>query len=155
MNFKLLMTRINSQTAGWHADKTRGRVFRGRNRAMKGRLKIARWHVALVLALCTSFPSLADNIFVTTANDNTILEFNSIGNESTFATAASGLSYPLGLAFDNSGNLFIANAGNNTIEEFKPGGTGTVFATASDGLDEPQGDERVHIGSGRAADRGR
>jgi sugar lactone lactonase YvrE len=98
--------------------------------------------IALLAALSLLSHSLracAGTIYVSTGGLNTILEINSNGSHSTFATASSGLNYPVGLAFDNNGNLFVANSGggngNSTIEEFSPNGVGTTFASA--GLSYP------------------
>ena len=49
--------------------------------------------------------------------------------------ASTGLSSPVGLAFDASGNLYAANYHTSTIEQFTPGGTASVFANT--GLDKP------------------
>jgi sugar lactone lactonase YvrE len=82
------------------------------------------------------------NLFVSTESNgqepDTIRKFTPDGMESMFAT---GLSYPRGLAFDNSGNLFVAeiftNAGTGPgdILKFTPTGTMTVFAS---GIAGPQ-----------------
>ena len=65
--------------------------------------------------LLSSLPiTRADTIYLSTYNLNTVLDFDSIGNQSTFATASSGLDYPLGLAFDGSGNLYVANSGGDS-----------------------------------------
>lgn len=79
----------------------------------------------------------ADNFYASTDTLNTILRVDSGGNVSTFATSASGLNYPNGLAVASSDNLFVANGIANTIEEFSPSGTGVVFA--STGLSAPLG----------------
>ncbi len=98
-------------------------------------------HISLLTVLSLLSHSLrvcAETVYVSTANLNTILETNPDGSHSTFA---SGLNYPVGLAFDNSGNLYAANSGggngNSTIEKFTPNGIGTVFA--SSGLSLPWG----------------
>src|SRR5271169_6993300 len=105
---------------------------------MKGTLGITSLGVFLLLGFCFAvLCARADTIYLSTANLNSILRVDSSANESTFATAGSGLNYPLGLAFDSSGNLYVANAGSNVIEEFGSGGTGSVFATATSGLDGP------------------
>jgi DNA-binding beta-propeller fold protein YncE len=89
---------------------------------------VANLVFAVLLGLCFDVPSArADTIYVSTFNENTILKFDSAGNQSTFATASSGLDYPLGLAFD-SGNLYVANVYSGTIEKFDSGGNGSIFA---------------------------
>lgn len=86
--------------------------------------------------------ALADTIYVSTFNSNTVLAFNSLGDQSTFATAGSGLNYPYGLAFDTDGNLYVGNTGgglqgSDTIEEFDSSGNGSIFT--STGLSYPTG----------------
>ncbi len=97
---------------------------------------------AVLLGLLLSIPCAnADTVYLSTANANTIDKFNSSGNGSDFATASSGLNWPLGLAFDGSGNLYVANwadAGNGTIEKFTTSGQASVFANL--GPDAPYGD---------------
>src|SRR5438045_2996037 len=66
-------------------------------------------------------------------SSNTILKFTPDGTKSTFA---SGLSGPVGLAFDGSGNLFEADYNSNTIFKFTPDGTKSAFAS---GLSNPAG----------------
>jgi hypothetical protein len=78
---------------------------------------------AALFGLWLSSPRVhADTIYVSTANLNSILSVDSSGGWSTFATAGSGLNYPLGLAFNGSGNLYVANSGggngNSTVQEF-------------------------------------
>ena len=91
-----------------------------------------------LLGACFNTPAArAENFYASTDTLNTILRVDSGGNASTFATSASGLNYPNGLAVAGSGNLFVANGSANTIEEFSPGGTGVVFA--STGLSAPLG----------------
>jgi sugar lactone lactonase YvrE len=95
-----------------------------------------------VLGLCCGpVQSDAQTVYVSTFNLESVLSINSAGTVTTFATASSGLNYPVGLAFDSGGDLFVANSGggngNSTIEKFTPNGIGTVFA--SSGLNEPWG----------------
>ena len=107
---------------------------------MKATLRATTFGVYLLLGFYPSlFRVYADTVYLSTANANTILKFDSVGNQSTFATASSGLSDPLGLAVDSSGNLYVANGLSGTIEEFTPSGTGTVFASAASGLSGPFG----------------
>src|SRR5208283_786645 len=63
-------------------------------------------------------------------------KFTPGGLQSTFA---SGLTVPLGLAFNSAGDLFVADAApgtNGIITEFTPGGTKSIFAS---GLNYPEG----------------
>jgi len=99
--------------------------------------------VALLICLLGDLPIIhADTVYVSTFNFNTVLEFDSGGNQSTFASAGSGLNYPAGLAFDAGGNLYVGNTGgglqgNDTIERFDSLGNGSVFT--STGLSYPAG----------------
>jgi sugar lactone lactonase YvrE len=86
--------------------------------------------------------AFADTLYVSTFDVNTIDKLDSVGNVSTFATAASGLNYPGGLAFDTSGNLYVGNTGGglqgtDTIEKFDSSGNGSIFT--STGLSYPTG----------------
>ncbi|MGD0058372.1 MAG: NHL repeat-containing protein [Verrucomicrobiia bacterium] len=91
----------------------------------------------LITTACFSFACVqgsADNVFVLNYADgvaDTIQEFNSSVSRYTFATDASGLASPFGIASDNYGNLYVANYGNDTIEEFSPEGQGSLFANLS------------------------
>lgn len=75
------------------------------------------------------------NLWVTDAGNNRVLEFKPpfangmtaslvIGQadlaSSGAATAASGLNFPTGIAFDSAGNLWIGDTGNNRVLQFKP-----------------------------------
>ncbi len=52
--------------------------------------------------------------------------------------ASSGLSGPVGMAFDSNGIMYVANQGDNTVHKFGP--TGTDLGTfASTGLNGPIG----------------
>ncbi|MGD0059768.1 MAG: NHL repeat-containing protein [Verrucomicrobiia bacterium] len=103
---------------------------------MKGIAKIATQGLVLLVVFCACIPcALAETVYLSTFNANTIDRFDSNGNDTVFATASSGLNYPTGLALDNSGNLYVANSGGSvqgtpTIEEFTPSGTESVFASA-------------------------
>ena len=55
----------------------------------------------------------------------------------TTTFVSSGLSNPLGLAFDAAGNLYVANEGNNTISKVTPSGAVSTFV--SSGLNGPIG----------------
>ena len=86
-----------------------------------------------------AFDASSGNLFVSTQGDpgdDAILEFTPNGMESTFAT---GLTNPLGLAFDGSGNLFVVEeneAPDGDILEFAPDGSELpVFAS---GLNYPE-----------------
>jgi len=79
-------------------------------------------------------PLCADVLYVSTLN-GTIDRYSRTGAGSVFV---SGLSDPVGIAFDGAGDLFVVSKGANAaIEKFTPGGVGSVFA--SSGLDGPAG----------------
>ena len=86
---------------------------------------------ALVLATAR-FPAQAQNLFVDSYFNGTIVEITPGGVKSTFA---SGLSYPQGMAFNSAGVLFATDINSDTIYEFTPGGVRSTFA--STGLAEP------------------
>lgn len=46
-----------------------------------------------------------------------------IASTPSFIISGSGLDYPFGIAFDNSGNLWVSNTNNNTVGEFSRSGT--------------------------------
>jgi sugar lactone lactonase YvrE len=90
--------------------------------------------IGLAAIVCFFFANAriyADNIYVSDAASNTIVEYNSNGQGSIFA---SGLDAPAALAFDESGNLYVANQGNGTIEKFGTNGVGLVFLSGLSNL---------------------
>ncbi len=69
------------------------------------------------------------NLFVST-NANTIEEFSAACIDlGTFA--ATGLNFPMALAFDRAGNLYAANFAGSTVEKFTPAGIGTSSPASS------------------------
>src|SRR5689334_19550166 len=58
----------------------------------------------------------ASIIYVTNLISSRIEKVASNHVVTTFAST--GLSGPVGIAFDHAGNLYVANNGNNTIEKF-------------------------------------
>ena len=124
-----------------HAPSNDG-ILLGRGRVrMKGMFKNTSLGCVLFFSVWSQhISSYADTVFLSTYNVDSILNFNSTGIQSTFATAANGLNYPAGLAFDGSGNLYVANTGGGlqgspSIEKFSSSGTGSVFTTS--GLSYP------------------
>src|SRR3954463_12916697 len=71
------------------------------------------------------------DLFVANQGDGTIRR---VAADGTSAVYASGLSVPVGLAFDSSGNLFVANLGDSTIKEVASDGTVTTFATVTNNI---------------------
>src|SRR5881628_10384 len=70
--------------------------------------------------------SHADYIYVANYGNNTIEKFDANGQSTLFAR--SGLSSPIGLAFDSSGNLYVGNWGSSTIVKYDASGSETLFA---------------------------
>jgi sugar lactone lactonase YvrE len=68
----------------------------------------------------------AQNLFEADYGSGNIYEFTPDGTQNTFA---SGLHYPIGLAFNSAGDLFEADYGTGSIYEFAPDGTQTTFAS--------------------------
>jgi probable HAF family extracellular repeat protein len=85
----------------------------------------------------TPVVSDTDNLYVTTFHGQTIEKFTPGGVESVFVS--SGLTTPLGIAFDSAGNLYVANYIylGGTITKITPGGGSSVFA--SSGMNGPMG----------------
>jgi sugar lactone lactonase YvrE len=88
--------------------------------------------VALAMGALTANAAPGD-LYEADDFSGTIFKFTPSGTQSTFA---SGLSRPVGLAFDSGGNLFEGDFGSGTIFEFTPGGTKSTFAS---GVDTPDG----------------
>ena len=72
----------------------------------------------------------AQNLFEADGGSGNIYEFTPGGMRSTFA---SGLVYPIGLAFNSAGDLFEADWGTGHIYEFTPGGVQSTFASGLSG----------------------
>ena len=73
----------------------------------------------------------AQNLFVEDWGSGNIYIFTPDGAQGTFA---SGLSLPMGLAFNNSGDLFEADNGSGKIYRFTTNGPKSTFAS---GLSAP------------------
>ena len=92
--------------------------------------------VGAVLLMASSVP--AQNLFVSGYGSGNVSEITPGGSVSTFAT---GMNFPIGLAFNSAGDLFVANSDNNaipasgSITEITPGGTQSTFVSGVD----PQG----------------
>ena len=92
--------------------------------------------VAFVAAACLS---RADILYVADSYTQTIKKFDlATGADlGIFANTNSGLSSPMGLAFDAAGNLYVANKDKNNILKFTPDGVGSIFAAS--GVASPYG----------------
>src|SRR5882672_9777799 len=92
---------------------------------------------AIGLAVGLLIPAVTQaQVFVANFGGNSITEFDSSGNATTFASGGL-LNGPSALAFDGSGNLYVANYYNNNIVRYTPTGVGSVYASA--GLNNPTG----------------
>src|SRR5438270_646918 len=90
--------------------------------------------LALVLWMLPA-ASRADILYVANLANNTIEKFTTSGSASLFAST--GLSIPIGLAFDSAGNLYAANNTSASIEKFTTSGSASLFANS--GLNQPTG----------------
>lgn len=97
------------------------------------KLSCITFNVGIVLFLACGASAHASNVYVSDFGNGTIVQFDSAGNETVFA---SGLNNPAGLAFDGSGNLYVADSGEGTILRFNASGTASIFAS---GLNDPTG----------------
>ena len=78
------------------------------------------------------------NLFEADLSNGNIYEFTTNGTSSTFT---SGLSGPVGLAFNSAGNLFELDSGSGSIYEFtnNAGTLSSNYATFASGLNSPRG----------------
>jgi sugar lactone lactonase YvrE len=81
-----------------------------------------------------NLPAGADDLYVADFVNNTVEQIDPSGHSSVYVS--SGLSGPMGVAFDNSGNLYIGNWYSGTIVKVASNGQSTLFAT---GLNYPRG----------------
>ena len=95
----------------------------------------------MLLALAAPLPAV--DILYVTMNNNTIVSFDTTGNNgSTIAAsvatfASTNLNSPNGLAFDALGNLYAANTNDNTISKFNS--SGGYLSSISGNLNVPVG----------------
>jgi hypothetical protein len=93
-------------------------------------LRAARHFIGAVVCagavLLMASSAQAQNLFVAGFFNGDIYEITPGGAQSTFA---SGLTYPIGLAFDSAGNLFEGDGQGAKINKFTPSGTQSTFAT--------------------------
>lgn len=75
--------------------------------------------------------SPAGQLYISIANDNRILRFDSQTRTLTPIATSAELNSPGAIAFDHAGNLFVADTGNNAIREitFAAPGTVSLFPT--------------------------
>ena len=83
----------------------------------------------------------AQNLFVADFGGSSVYKFTPDGTPSTYA---SGLSNPIGLAFDCAGNLYVSEYMGNDVLKFTPGGVKSVYAS---GIIEPTGLAFDHSGN--------
>ena len=82
--------------------------------------------ICAVAVMLISVSSQAQNLFVADSGSGNIYEYTPGGAQSTFA---SGLSNPLGLAFNSAGDLFEVDNNSGNIYEYTPGGMRSTFAS--------------------------
>ncbi len=97
--------------------------------------------IVALAALCPSTARSGRSFALYTTQEVTgeVLRYDATGAATTFAST--GLSFPVGLAFDTSGNLYVANSfpsGSESIREFSPSGH-DLGNFASTGLSDPYG----------------
>jgi len=91
--------------------------------------------VLLVIALTAGLFSInaqcaPGDLYETDLGSGTIFRFTPDGTKSSFA---SGLTAPVGLAFDGKGNTFIGDAGGGVVVKVAPDGIQSAFATIPEG----------------------
>jgi hypothetical protein len=91
----------------------------------------------ILLILIVADRGAAQSTLLVSTSNNTIRKFSLTGQDLGIF-ASSGLSGPLGLAFDRFGNLYVANIFRNTIRELSPTGQ-DLGIFASTGLGFPAG----------------
>jgi sugar lactone lactonase YvrE len=99
------------------------------------RTTISRHLVLIAVALATGWlPNSArcapGDLYETDLASGTVFKFAPDGTQSS---VASGLSAPVGVAFDRRGNTFIGDAGGGAIVKIAPDGSQSVFATIPEG----------------------
>jgi sugar lactone lactonase YvrE len=67
------------------------------------------------------------------ATNHQVVEINSIGAASVFASLPAGAVYPNGVAFDVSGNLYATDPVHDTITKITPAGTVSLFKSLPGG----------------------
>ena len=77
-----------------------------------------------------SVESTPGDLYETDLASGTVFKFAPDGTQSSFA---SGLSAPVGVAFDGKGNTFIGDAGGGAIVKIAPDGSQSAFATIPEG----------------------
>ncbi len=85
------------------------------------------WSAALLPLSLLSAPG---DLYESDLASGTIFRFAADGTQSSFA---SGLTAPVGLAFDGKGNTFISDVGAGTIVKVAPDGIQSGFAIIPEG----------------------
>lgn len=88
----------------------------------------------------------ATGIYVANASAGSVTVFalDAVGNTPPLRTIAgsnTGLSTPIGMAFDSAGNLYVANRGSGTVSVFAPGASGDstpIRVLRASGMNAPE-----------------
>ena len=81
----------------------------------------------------------SDNLYITDAVHNTVVEVLAAGGYATIKTLGTGFNFPAGIAVDSGGNVFVADTGNNAVKEILAAGGYTVIEALGRGFDRPSG----------------
>ncbi len=104
-------------------------------------MKAFNQNLLITLALLAGIhQAVAQNLFEADLNSGNIYEFTN-GVAAEKGTFASGLSGPIGLAFNSAGNLFELDSGSGNIYEFtnNAGTLSSNYVTFASGLNSPRG----------------
>ena len=88
----------------------------------------------MVLGLAAS-SARADILYLGSqvAANHHVIEINSVGAASVFASLPPGAVFPSGVAFDVNGNLYATDASRDTITKITPAGTASLFKSLPGG----------------------
>ena len=101
-------------------------------------LRLLKPVIGILSLYLTTSSCLADLLYISNAQANSITAFNLSSGTSNGVFATSGLSYPVGIALNNAGNLFVGNYPTGNIVQFDPAGT-PLGAFANIGTNGPSG----------------
>ena len=81
----------------------------------------------------------SDNLYITDAVHNTVVEVLAAGGYATMKTLGTGFNLPSGIAVDAGGNVFVADTGNNAVKEILAASDYASIQTLGTGFDMPSG----------------
>jgi DNA-binding beta-propeller fold protein YncE len=97
---------------------------------------LRRFHYPLragSLFLAVFYCAIAHAGLVYVSSDNGTIEKYDSQTGADLGAFVTGLTYPLGLAFDSAGNLYVANPVSSTVSKISPAGNISTFATLPPG----------------------